>query len=197
MKTFLLSACVLCALVVAAAGEAQTTRPSFDCSKAETDAEKLICGDDDLAELDARMARVYEKALENYPADELSNLKAYQRGWAKGRDECWKDDDLRKCLELAYRTRIAELQIQSGQLEVPAPVGFRCDGIEGTRVVATFYNQTDPPSAVITVGDDQVIAFRAPAASGAKYTAANVVLWEKGGDATLEWFGETRECKAQ
>ena len=188
---------VLFALAPVIGAGAQTGSPSFDCAKAESEAEKLVCSDEALAKLDGALASVYAKALESFPADEISELKAYQRGWVKGRDECWKEDDLRTCVELAYRTRIVELEIQSGQLEVPAPVDFACDGLESTRVVAVFYSETDPPSVVLTVGDDQVIAFRSPAASGAKYDAANVELWEKGGEATLSWFGETHSCKTR
>jgi len=84
----------------------------------------------------------------------------------KGRNDCWKADDPRACTELSYRTRIVELQIKSGQLMAPTPVGYVCTGGEAKPFFATFYRQTDPPSAVITYGNDQVIAFVAPSGSG-------------------------------
>jgi len=37
-------------------------------------------------------------------------LKAEQRGWVKGRDDCWKRSDVRGCVAGEYRSRIAELK---------------------------------------------------------------------------------------
>ena len=37
--------------------------PAFDCGKAESSAEKLICSNYDLAALDQDLARVYEDAV--------------------------------------------------------------------------------------------------------------------------------------
>jgi len=55
------------------------------------------------------MAAVYaaaKKAVNEYPPV----LKAEQHGWIKGRNDCWKEADKRKCVEESYRRRIAELQ---------------------------------------------------------------------------------------
>ena len=38
------------------------TAPSFDCAKATTEVEKLICSDDELAKLDVEMNKWYKKA---------------------------------------------------------------------------------------------------------------------------------------
>jgi uncharacterized protein len=182
------------ALLLAAGVSAQTSSPSFDCSKAASDAEKLVCSDESLAALDRNMAEVFKKAVESFPQDELSTLKATQRGWIKGRDDCWKEENLRDCVEYSYRSRIVELQIQSGQLEAPPYVSYECQGLD-KPVMATFYGQTDPKSAVITVGNDQIIAFVSPSGSGAKFAARNVELWEHQDEATLEWFGTRYQCK--
>ncbi|HSF19527.1 MAG TPA: MliC family protein [Vicinamibacteria bacterium] len=195
MKAFESSDWVVWGLALTCGAYAQSSTPSFDCSKDSSDLEKLICTDEALAALDRKMAEVFEKALGSLPSEELSTLKATQRGWIKGRDECSKADDLRECVEYSYRSRIVELQIQSGQLEVPSAVGYTCQGNEGTPVFATYYTETDPPSAVITVGNEQVIAFRSPSGSGAKYAADDVELWEHQGTATLEWLGRSYECK--
>jgi uncharacterized protein len=120
---------------------------------------------------------------------------AYQRGWIKGRNDCWKAADPRARAELSYRTRIVELEITSGQLPAATPVGFTCTGGEGKPFVATFYRETDPPSAVLTYGSDQVIAFVAPSGSGARYTAASVEFWEHQAEASLTWFGTTLICR--
>jgi uncharacterized protein/heat shock protein HslJ len=186
---------VLALAAVPAASAARQAQPAFDCSKASGQVETLICGDAALATLDRRMAEVYNAAMKQWPADVAAEQRAVQRGWIKGRNDCWKDADPRACTEREYRTRIVELQIQSGQLMAPTPVGYACAGGESKPFAATFYADTDPKSAVLTWGDDQVIAFSAPAGSGAKYTAANVEFREHHGEATVDWFGTTMTCK--
>jgi len=81
---------------------------------------------------------------------------------------------------------------------VPKPISYVCTGGQNKPFHVTFYQQTDPPSAVITYGgDDQVIAFAAPSGSGTKYTAANVEFWEHHGEAAVNWFGTSLTCRAR
>ena len=82
-------------------------------------------------------------------------------------------------------------------LMVPSPVGYLCAGEEAKSFTAVFYTETDPPSAVISFGRDQVIAFAEPTGSGAKYTAPNVEFWEHHGEATVDWFGAKLRCKVR
>jgi len=194
-QTPLTSALITLSLIAAAADRATAAAPSFDCAKASGQVEKLICADEALAALDRKLTETYAKAMKQWPADEQSTQRALQRGWVKGRNECWKADDVRACVEASYRTRIAELQIQSGQLTAPTPVTYTCDGNPGQPFTAAFYRDTDPPSAVLTYGGDQTIAFIARSASGARYTAANVEFWEHHGEATVEWYGTKLTCK--
>lgn len=93
-----------------AAANTWAASPSFDCAKASSDVEKLICKDAELAQLDNSLASLYSTVLKNTPAAEQKSLKAEQRGWVKGRDDCWKSDDLRGCVAGEYRARIAELK---------------------------------------------------------------------------------------
>lgn len=169
--------------------------PSFDCNQASGEIEELICADADLAKLDRELAEAWKKALANWPQEEVAVQRAFQRGWIKGRNDCWKAEDKRGCVEESYWTRIVEIQIQSGQLEVPAVVGFDCPDAEHKPFTVVFYQQTEPPSAVITYGDDQVIAFRAPSGSGTRYVATNVEFWEHQGEATVDWFGTQFVCR--
>jgi membrane-bound inhibitor of C-type lysozyme len=97
--------------------------------------------------------------------------------------------------EGGVRQREIERQIRDGELEAPAAVGYICDGDESVPVFASFYNQTDPPSAVITYGDRQTIAFAARTGSGARYTNADVDFREHQGEVTLVWSGERHLCK--
>lgn len=178
-----------------ASAQTPAAGPSFNCAAASGQVETLICRDADLAALDRRLAEVYAQALENLPAEDATRERTMQRGWISGRNECWTSDDLRACVETEYQTRITELQIRSGQLMVPMPVGYACTGGPNQNFTVVFYRDTETPSAVITYGDDQVIAFVAPSASGARYTAANVEFWEHQGEATVDWFGTSLTCR--
>ena len=84
--------------------------PSFSCAKAEAGSiEEMICNDSELSKLDRVLADV-SGALPKAVAERPPMLKAEQRGWIKGRDECWKSDDKRRCVEEEYKHRIVELQ---------------------------------------------------------------------------------------
>jgi uncharacterized protein len=82
--------------------------PSFNCSKVKKDSsEGIICASDMLMNLDRELASVYKKALPKSTKDDM--LKAEQRGWIKGRNDCWKDANEAKCMEDQYTMRIEEL----------------------------------------------------------------------------------------
>jgi uncharacterized protein len=189
-KTLILSGLMALPLV----SPVLAANPSFDCGKADHDIEQLICKDDELAALDKQLAEVYRTAYQNFPAEERNMLKAFQRGWVKGRNDCWKADDPRGCAKAAYETRITELQIHGGNLVVPEPVQYQCDGGEYDYLTAVFYQKTAIPSVVLTRGDDQVTAFLAPSGSGAKYEGQNVEFWEHHGEAAGTWKGKPFKC---
>ena len=105
-KALILSALMALSL----ASPAHAARPSFDCAKAGNQVEKLICSDAELAELDRSLSDLYAVLLKHTPKGEQKQLKAEQRGWVKGRDDCWKDDDMRGCVAGEYRSRIDELK---------------------------------------------------------------------------------------
>ncbi|MGA8018861.1 MAG: lysozyme inhibitor LprI family protein [Desulfobacterales bacterium] len=91
-------------------GIAVAAGPSFDCSKAAGSIEQMICKDDVLSTMDHKMAEVYAAATKKAVNEHPPLLKAEQRGWIKGRNDCWESEDERKCAEESYRRRIAELQ---------------------------------------------------------------------------------------
>jgi uncharacterized protein len=98
--------------IAGAAASAAAIRPSFDCRKADRDTTKLVCRDSQLAALDREMARLYALAL-NGPhmnAARKRELMAVQRGWIKGRDDCWKAEVPRDCVVSSYAARILELR---------------------------------------------------------------------------------------
>jgi uncharacterized protein len=168
--------------------------PAFDCQKASGEIEALICQDAELATLDRDMAGIFKRAEAKNSGDELKTLKAMQRGWIKGRNDCWKAQDKRQCVIASYNLRMVELQIQNGLVIVPTAVGYVCNNDNSKPFFATFYNELKPPAAVITYGDDQTIALAAPAASGSKYSAEGISFWEHHGEATVEWYGTQLTC---
>jgi|GEM_PF-564069 len=178
--------------------------PAFDCSKAQSSAEKLICSNDDLAALDRELAGVYEdavgkvKSLEAGAEEELSRLKALQRGWVTGRDECWKGEDELSCIRSVYERRIAELTARYQLIEGQAPVFYTCNGNPADEIVATFY-PTDPPSARLERGDSTEIVVQGLSGSGARYEGDfGIVFWIKGDEATVDWpQGTSFDCKVR
>ena len=177
---------------------ASAATPSFDCTKAHSAAEQLVCQDAGLAALDNELAALYPKAMSQLSAEQQKTEKAMQRGWIKGRNECWKESDSRQCVEESYQLRITELQIKGGQLMVPSPVDYQCDG--GIRLSTYFYNEAKRPAAVINLSEgtqqSQVLAFEAPSASGARYEGQNLTLLTKGNEARLERYDQAaRQCR--
>jgi len=76
---------------------------SFDCHKAATRIERMICAAPDLNSYDSQLRAAYEGALDrsNHPAD----VKTSQLAWLKRRDACGEE----KCLSALYSDRIAAL----------------------------------------------------------------------------------------
>ena len=86
-----------------------SNQPSFDCDKvAKQSCEAIICRSNTLIDLDRELSDTYKQALIKAPKEDM--LKAYQRGWIKGRNECWKEDDAKGYMADLYRQRIQELQ---------------------------------------------------------------------------------------
>lgn len=89
------------ALLACTATTAQAA--SFDCTKAVTRIEKLICADAELSQLDSALGRLYADARRG--AADPAALKRAQRDWLGQRDRC-RDS---ACVADAYRARIAAL----------------------------------------------------------------------------------------
>ena len=64
--------------------------PAFDCTKAEGEVEKMICSSETLATLDRKLDEVYKAAMAKVEGDMAKFLRTEQRGWVKGRNDCWK-----------------------------------------------------------------------------------------------------------
>ena len=169
----------------------QTAKPSFDCTKSPGEFEQMVCNDPVLAALDRQLADTFAQALAR--ASDKATLQASERGWIKGRDECWKADDKPACVREAYIERIVDLRIQQGLVVIPSAVEYRCDD-NSKPFTATFYND-EPRAVVLTWGNDQAIVPAAVSASGARYAADGVAFWEHQGEARVDFYGNKLVCK--
>ena len=80
----------LLAVTLSAAVSLHAQGPAFDCAKADGDVETLICKDAALGALDRKLDEVYKAATAKARDKMAATLRAEQRGWVKGRNECWK-----------------------------------------------------------------------------------------------------------
>ena len=96
-------------------------QPSFDCSKAKTRVEKLVCSDEDISRVDRDMQKAYDLMMGKYDlaymneeAKEeikpyLEKLKQSQIDWVKDRDACSSKKnkkEFRSCVFSRYINRI-------------------------------------------------------------------------------------------
>jgi len=164
--------------------------PSFDCSRTESSAEDLVCEDAGLARLDRLVAERYSAALEVVQGldagavEAEAELRAFQRGWISGRNDCWKAEDLRKCVEDSYLRREGEL-VARWFLEEPTGTAFwACGGNPANEVVTSFFD-TELPSVRFSRGDTTDTGSLVPTASGSRYEGSfGRYIWIKGEEST-------------
>lgn len=170
--------------------------PAYDCGVARGIIEVLICQDPALSALDRKMADVYAAAERKASNEFPMTLKPEQRGWVKGRNECWKSDDRSACVSESYRLRIAELQARYRLIEPLATTTYLCPG--KAEVVAVYF-ATEPATLIAERGDSVSLMYSQPSASGSRYAGRNESLWEHQGEALIQWGYAAPEevCKKQ
>lgn len=82
-------------------------QPSFDCQKASTQVERLICSSDELATLDVKMVQAYTRLMKIYPGRD--SLRSDQRSWLKNERSACKDT---ACLKRVITARTEHFQIE-------------------------------------------------------------------------------------
>ncbi len=180
--------------------------PSFDCAKAEGTTQRLVCSDANLAMLDREVDRIFILARvgKSLSDERRKELLAIQRGWIKGRDDCWKADDLRYCVLQNYVMRIHELR--QGYAEARSedvkgiskgPFALRCAGLDA--LVSVTYVQNTPATAYAEWRDRGVSLELVPAGSGARYEGSSFDgkygLWIKDPEAMFELPGYKEALK--
>jgi len=172
--------------------------PSFSCDAVATGSiADRVCNDPELARLDRDLAAVYRDAMAHAGDTASAKLRAGQRGWVKGRDDCWKAADPRQCVEGAYRYRIAELQASYRLAPASSPITYHCDSDPGNPITVTFFNSTDPPTLIAVRGDSSSPMFHEPSASGSRYRGRNGSFWEHHGEALVTWGFDTEHMRCR
>jgi len=167
--------------------ERSTTGPSFACgAEAAGSIEAMVCENGELSALDRALADVYAAARAKARNEHPPTLTAEQRGWIKGRNDCWKTSDRLECVTEAYTRRIAELQARYRLVSGSDPVRFVCNGNPANEVIVTFFH-TEPPTAVAERGDSVSLMYLRPSAGGTRYVGRNESFWEHQGEATVVW----------
>ena len=121
MKNFIVMSILL---ITSNLYSSEKIQPSFDCSKAKTRVEKLVCSDEVLSILDRDMQKAYDLMMGKYDlaymneeAKEeikpyLEKLKQSQIDWVKDRDACSSKKDkkeFRSCVFSRYINRIQSI----------------------------------------------------------------------------------------
>ena len=88
-------------ITTASAGRAS---PSFDCAKATTAIENMICNSDELSRLDSQLAVAY--GAKRIGISDPNALKKQQQDWVRVRNQCTDAN----CLTAAYQSRLQELK---------------------------------------------------------------------------------------
>ena len=204
----------LLACAMGFAGIALAQGPAFDCAKARGEVEQSICGDASLAALDRKLDEVYKAASAKAKGKLLAQLRSEQRGWVKGRNDCWKAngqptwitatwtvDSVKGCVEAQYRLRTSELQ--SVWRLVPPKTGFyACQNNPANEVVANFF-ETDPATIRLERGDRTATLWEVGAPGAGNFEGQNVSLVHKGNEVNVSWLntdtGQTDDlrCKAK
>lgn len=127
--------------------------PGFDCTGAQSPVEALICRDPDLMMLDRQLQAAFAQALEvasgmdERPADAVSELRALQRGWITGRNDCWKNRDMRACVKERYHRRISELHVDWTLVPPAFQTAYRC--AEEVGALLSYYDLLPRPAVAV------------------------------------------------
>lgn len=147
----LVLAAVLCGAANMAAAQ------SFDCAKAQTPVEKMVCADRALADLDEYLGRYYAAAREEIPGARAC-LQSDQAQWLKSTRDACADG---ACLKSAYLNRLAELDpLQPGATALknvtlpPAPALVWVVPPAADKVAAPPNPKAQPYEATGTLIDD-------------------------------------------
>jgi len=94
--------------------------PSFNCKVRTAPDQAIVCGDNELSDLDLKMARAYKIYLADFELTDAqrADVKSAQRLWIESRTNCAANSDLshsdrkhqaRECIRAVYEDRLNQL----------------------------------------------------------------------------------------
>lgn len=186
--------------------------PTFDCAKAQGVVEKAICADAGLAARDRQLAAVYKAATAKARGRLADTLRADQRGWVKGRNDCWKANGqetwitatwtvktVKDCIDAQYRLRTSELQAV-WRLLPPTTTSQACNGNPANEVIVNAF-ATDPATIRLERGDRTATLWQVGVPADSRFEGQNVALVRQAGGAKVSWLdvnsGKTDELDCQ
>lgn len=171
--------------------------PSFDCTKVEgSSVEQLICNDDKLSELDRKLSANFKEAETKAENKSLATLKATQRGWIKGRNDCWKNSDQRQCVIDNYEMRISELQAEYSLVKASSSSTYICPDDAKTPIEVTYF-LSEIPTAKAKRGEQQSFMYGHADSKGMVYKGPNETLSLYGEEINVSWGYDSAvvQCK--
>ena len=177
------------------ASATQAGSPSFNCARADSRAEELICGDQELAQMDVEAARLFKLARDGkgVSAKQKTGLNDERVDWLKMRDECRFTENMRNCIIAAYAVRIHWLRekhratlVNDDKGITRGPLALRCDKFGKTLVKATFI-KSNPPVGALQLPERVHVGI----AAGGRYieesdTGERLAFWLQGDKAFLQ-----------
>lgn len=115
-------------LTLAIATPTTTVAQSFDCGKAGTKVEKMICDTPAIGALDSEMGRTYKAARASLSEDDKIRFRDAQRAWLKERNRCTEPE----CVYAAYVDRLATITTTTDAFPGWAGVYENAEGLEIT-----------------------------------------------------------------
>ncbi|MDF3126564.1 lysozyme inhibitor LprI family protein [Rheinheimera sp. 1928-s] len=157
--------------------------------------DQLICSEPELLKQDQQLAEVYQQALLKAVNEKPPLLKAEQRGWVKGKADCWKEEDKRACAAELYTQRIAELQARYELLPASKKLLLSCENNPANEMSVRYY-PTTPATLIADYGDQVSLMYQQENHS---YVGRNEKLSEQNGVFTVQWGYEAplMSCKTK
>lgn len=131
---------------------------SIHCTEVKNNVvEENICKNSELITLDRKIDKIYKESL----IKEKKNTKILeieQRGWLLGRNDCWKNENLYKCISDSYTYRIAELQVEYNLVPNDLAIVYLCDAEKKNELILTFFH-TNPVTLFIEYNNEKSLMY--------------------------------------
>ena len=185
---------IVTSLLATAQLQAAAADNQINCqAKDQGTVDQLICSDPELLKQDQQLAEVYQQALLKAANEKPPLLKAEQRGWVKGKADCWKEEDKKACASALYTQRIAELQARYELMPNSKKLLLSCDNNPANEVSLRYY-PTTPATLIADYGDQVSLMYQQADQS---YVGRNEKLSEQNDVFTLQWGHDAQlmSCK--